>query len=83
MRTTTTVLLLVLRIGGLIQVGLGLLFWINIAQSLVPVHILMGLALVLVLWILSAIGAFARVNRRRQPRLSSHSRPGGAARPDR
>ena len=61
MRTTTTGLLWVLRIAGLIQVALGLLFWIEIARNLVPVHILLGLALVLVLWILAAMGAFARV----------------------
>ena len=61
MTTTTTGLLWLLRIGGLAQLGLGLLFWIDTALNLVSLHIMLGLVLVLALWALAGLAAVARV----------------------
>jgi hypothetical protein len=57
MRTTATVAQWLVRITGLIQIVLGLLFWTGNQLTLVPVHILVGLILVLSLWTLAFIGA--------------------------
>jgi len=53
MRTSTAVALWVVRITGLIQIILGVLFWTRNALALVPVHMLSGTILVLALWFLS------------------------------
>jgi hypothetical protein len=57
MRTTATVAQWLVRITGLIQIVLGLLFWTGNQLTLVPVHMLVGLILVLSLWTLAFIGA--------------------------
>ena len=57
MRTTATVALMLVRICGLIQIVLGLLFWTGNQLALVPVHILSGLVLVLALWTLAFVAA--------------------------
>jgi energy-coupling factor transporter transmembrane protein EcfT len=57
MRTTATVAQWLVRITGLIQIVLGLLFWTGNQLTLVPVHMLVGLVLVLSLWTLAFIGA--------------------------
>jgi hypothetical protein len=41
---------------------LGALFWTGNALSLIPIHMLIGLVVVLLLWIVSAVAAFARVH---------------------
>ena len=46
---------------GLVMVVLGLLFWGGDALSLVPLHMLLGLSLVALLWTLAIIGAQAHV----------------------
>jgi hypothetical protein len=61
MRTTATVAQWLVRITGLIQIVLGLLFWTGNQLTLVPVHILVGLILVLSLWTLALVGARAGV----------------------
>jgi hypothetical protein len=61
MRTTATVAQWLVRITGLIQIVLGLLFWTGNQVTLVPVHILVGLLLVLSLWTIALIGAFSGV----------------------
>ena len=57
MRTTTTVAQMLVRLFGLVQIVLGLLFWTGNQLSLVPVHMLIGLVIVLSLWTLAFIGA--------------------------
>src|SRR5215470_474436 len=57
MRTTATVAQWLVRVTGLFQIVLGLLFWTGNQLTLVPVHILAGLLLVLGLWTLAFIGA--------------------------
>jgi hypothetical protein len=57
MRTTATVAQWLVRITGLIQIVLGLLFWTGNQLTLVPVHMLVGLILVLSLWTLAFVGA--------------------------
>lgn len=46
---------------GLVMLALGLLFWSGTALSLVPLHMLLGLLLVALLWTLSIMGARAQV----------------------
>ena len=62
MRTTTTVALTVIRLTGLIQIVLGLLFWTGNARDLVSVHMLVGFTLVLTLWVLAALAARAGID---------------------
>jgi hypothetical protein len=57
MRTTATVAQMLIRVCGLIQIVLGLFFWTGNLPGLVPVHILVGLVLVLSLWILAFVAA--------------------------
>jgi hypothetical protein len=57
MRTTATVAQWLVRVTGLIQIVLGLVFWTGNQLALVPVHILVGLVLVLSLWTLAFTGA--------------------------
>src|SRR5258708_24780755 len=61
MRTTASVAQMLVRVCGLIQIVLGLLFWTGSVLTLVPVHMLVGLILVLSLWTLAFIGARSRV----------------------
>jgi hypothetical protein len=49
------------RIAGLVQIVLGTLFWTGNAVTLIPVHILVGLLLVLGLWTLAFFAARAGV----------------------
>jgi hypothetical protein len=65
MRTSTAVALWIVRITGLIQIVLGLLFWTGNALTLIPVHMLSGLILVLSLWVL----AFQAIQSGANPRL--------------
>ena len=62
MRTTATVLHMWVRVTGVIMIVLGLLFWSGNAESLVPLHMLIGITLVLALWGLAVIGALTRVS---------------------
>ncbi|PWT72609.1 MAG: hypothetical protein C5B60_09375 [Chloroflexi bacterium] len=64
MKTATTVLQVWIRGGGVIMIGLGLLFWTGNADLLIPLHMLLGITLVLALWALAALGAVARVGLR-------------------
>ena len=63
MKTATTVAQMLVRIAGLIQIVLGLLFWTGNALPLIPVHMLIGLVLVLTLWFLAIMAARAGVSR--------------------
>lgn len=57
MKTTATVAQWLVRVTGLIQIVLGLLFWTGNQLTLVPVHILVGVILVLSLWTLAFAAA--------------------------
>lgn len=52
---------MLVRAAGLILIVLGLLFWSGHLTGLVPLHILVGLVLVLALWALAVLGARAGV----------------------
>ncbi len=57
MKIAATVLQGLVLLCGLIQVVLGLAFWTGNATSLIPVHMLVGLVLVLSLWALAVLAA--------------------------
>ena len=62
MRVTATVLQMIVRVCGVIQIVLGLLFWSNNARALVPIHMLLGTLLVVSLIALAVVAAMAGVN---------------------
>ena len=55
---------LLIRALGAIMLVLGLLFWTGNALTLIPIHMLVGLLLVLTLWTLAALAARAGVDLR-------------------
>ncbi len=63
MKTVTTIAHTLVRLAGLSAIVLGVLFWTGNAQVLIPVHMLIGLVLVLSLWTLAFLAAQAGVNR--------------------
>jgi hypothetical protein len=62
MNTAITISQWTIRITGLIQILTGLAFWTNNALSLVPVHMLIGLILVITLWVLAVLAARTEVS---------------------
>lgn len=62
MKTATTILQILVRIVGPIQIILGVLFWTGNAETLIPLHMLLGIILVLLLWALAVLGAIAKVS---------------------
>lgn len=62
MKTAAIVLQMLVRIVGVILIVLGVLFWTDNADGLIPVHMLLGITLVLALWVLAILAALARVN---------------------
>ena len=63
MRIATMVAHMLARVTGLTQIILGLLIWIFHPDAVIPVHIAVGLALVLSLWTLAFLAAEAGVSR--------------------
>ncbi len=61
MKQTATAAQPVVGLIGLVMITLGLLFWSGNALSLVPVHMLLGLLLVALLWTLAIMGIRAHV----------------------
>jgi hypothetical protein len=57
MRTATTVIQMVIRLIGVIMIVLGLLFWTGNALNLIGLHMLIGITLVLLLWVLAIMAA--------------------------
>ena len=55
MKTATTVAQMLVRAAGLVLIVLGLLFWTGNALTLIPIHMLVGVALVILLWVLAGI----------------------------
>ncbi len=64
MKTATTIAQMLVRITGVIQIVLGLLFWTGNALGLVNLHMLSGLLFVLGLWALGIIAASAGLDAR-------------------
>jgi hypothetical protein len=62
MMIATNVAQTLVRVLLWIQLVVGALFWIGTARSLVPIHMLLGLLLVIALWILAFVAARAGVN---------------------
>lgn len=62
MSIATTIAQLTIRIAGPIMLILGLLFWSDNALFLIPLHMTIGLLLVLALWTLALIAAISGVN---------------------
>jgi hypothetical protein len=61
MRTATTIVQMLVRAGGLVQLVLGGLFWTGMQLQLIPLHMLVGFIVTLGLITLAVLGAFARV----------------------
>ena len=51
-----------IRITGLFQLIIGVIFWVNQDDNLVPFHVFVGVILVLSLWIMVFLAARAGVN---------------------
>jgi hypothetical protein len=62
MNITAAVLQIAVRIIGPIMIILGLLFWSGNALQLIPLHMLIGITLVLIMWALAVLGAVAGLN---------------------
>lgn len=62
MKTATTVVQMLVRFTGLINIVLGVLFWTHHALTLIPVHMQVGYVFVLSLWVLALLAARAGVN---------------------
>src|SRR5579884_2868349 len=62
MKTATTVLQIWVRAVGALMVLLGILIWTGNFDRIIPVHMLLGITLVLALWGLAALGLAARAN---------------------
>jgi hypothetical protein len=60
MTMTATGLQWLIRVIGLVEIVLGALFWTNNSLSLIPLHMLLGIILVLALWILAGLGLRAQ-----------------------
>ena len=61
MKTATTVAQWLVRVCGALLIVLGIAFWTGNALPLIPLHMTLGVILVLSLWTLAVIGALSRV----------------------
>jgi hypothetical protein len=61
MKTTATIVQQMVRLAGVLQIGLGLAFWAGYALDFIGVHMLLGILIVLLLWILAGLAAWARI----------------------
>ena len=62
MKMTANVLRILVSAIGAIMIVLGLLFWSGNAIALLPLHMLLGVALVLMLWIIAVMALVVRAN---------------------
>lgn len=62
MNRTATVAVLTIRISGILLILLGACFWAGRLRGLVPLHMLLGLLLVVALWIVALIGVRSGVS---------------------
>lgn len=56
-------LTMIVRLAGLIVIVLGALFWGGVALALIPLHMLVGLLLVIALWALALLALTAGIER--------------------
>src|SRR5258708_3206005 len=61
--TAPLIAVLLVRITGTFQILSGLLFWAGIVLPLIPIHMLIGLILVLSLWALAIMAVVSGVRR--------------------
>jgi hypothetical protein len=61
MKTTATIIQQMIRLAGVLQIALGLLFWVGYALDFIGLHMLLGILLVLLLWTLAGMAAWARI----------------------
>lgn len=62
MKITANALRILVSAIGAVMIVLGLLFWTGNAFALLPLHMLLGVTLVLMLWIIAVMALVARVN---------------------
>ena len=62
MKTTASIIQQMVRLAGVLQIVLGLLFWAGFALDFVGLHMLLGMLLVLLLWTLAGMAAWARIS---------------------
>lgn len=62
MKISANVLRILVSAIGAIMIVLGLLFWTGNAFALLPLHMLLGVSLVLMLWVIAVMALVARVN---------------------
>lgn len=55
MKSIASIAHYLVRITGLVQIALGVLIWLGIGVTLVPVHMLVGTLLVVSLWVLALV----------------------------
>ena len=60
---TASILVMATRVVGLILVVLGILLWTGTATQLLPLHIGLGVVLVLILWTMATLAARAGASR--------------------
>lgn len=62
MKTLVNILDMFVRVDAAALILLGILFWTGNADALIPVHMTLGIALVLVLWALAVVAAITGAN---------------------
>ena len=62
MKATANILRILVSAIGAIMIVLGILFWTGNALTLVTLHILLGVTLVLLLWVIAIMAMVARAN---------------------
>ena len=62
MKATANVLRILVSAIGVLMIVLGVLFWTGNAFALLNLHMLLGIILVLMLWIIAVMALAARVN---------------------
>lgn len=60
MRAATLVTMWIVRVTGIVQIVLGLLFWTGRALGYIPLHMSVGFVVVLGLWTLALLALVAR-----------------------
>jgi len=55
-----TITIMILRLAVLIALIFGILFWLNTGLALIPIHMLLGIIVVLALWIIGLAQGFMK-----------------------
>ncbi len=55
-----TIAVMVLRLGVLVALVMGILFWTGNVQNLIPIHMLIGILVVLCLWVIGLVQGFIK-----------------------